>query len=652
MLTALTLLELLLVIGGILLLAMSVLAPYETLSWWAGWLGGSEMRKAEAASIAQTTRPEDQQLEEGPRYFSVYFSGIGDVAGDFAFPEETALLARLRERLPNTVVIQDIFPYSVINQALTGRRTFVWLWSRLVKIRSASGNNLLTSLINLRNFLQVLVCSDRRYGPIYGYATAKLIVESLKKAGYPEASGKPVTLMGFSGGAQICVSAAPYLRVLLRAPIQVAAIGGVICDDPGVRDVSHLYYLYGARDSLQWLVTWIFPGRWPWLWYSSWNRALRAGKITRERIGPMMHNDPGGYFDADARLPNGNSHAEQTIDHLIGIIRRADELEPLSGRLAGVEGLESLQSQNWDFDSQPSPARSWQEALEVVDRLKRLDGSDVNPVCRTTLLHHGQPTESVYVLLHGFTNCPFQWQSFADELFRSGANVLIPRLPRHGLQDRLTTTIGDLRAEELLAAMDTSLDAARGLGKKITVVGISLGAVMTSWAILHRADIDKAVLVAPSFGYRLLPAFLESRLNWLTSVAPNVFLWWDPRIRASMKPLHAYPRFPSRALYELGRITRDVLHESAKAPPRAREVVVVTNEADLAVRNEMTEEILRLWRNQGFSSVRTHIFNRDLRLIHDVIDPLQEHARISEVYPVLRALTLDRSSPGTRIDTD
>ncbi|HYZ85032.1 MAG TPA: alpha/beta fold hydrolase [Bryobacteraceae bacterium] len=644
----LTTLETLLLLGGILLIGMSLLAPFEALGWWAGWLGGAEHRDVGESSATKTAVAPDQvpasqqDLPEGPRYFAVYLSGVGDVSGDFAFPEEIALLKRLKEQSPDTVVIDDIFPYSVINAALTGRGTFVWLWKWLVRRRSAYGDSLLTSLINIRNFLQVLVCSDGRYGPLYGYGTAKLIRESLSKAGYPFGSGKPLTMIGFSGGAQMCVSAAPFLRVLLRAPVQVAAIGGVLCDDPGLRDVSNLYYLYGTGDWVQWVMALMFPGRWSWLSYSNWNRALRSGKIVRIPIGPMGHNDPGGYFDAEARLPNGHTHAGQTLAHLLDIIHRSDKLEPLPHGLAGVEGLESVNSQNWDFESQPSPARSWQQALEIVGRLQRLDRDDVNPVCRTVLHHHDHPTERVFVLLHGFTNCPWQWHAFANELFQSEANVLVPRLPRHGLEDRLNESFGDIRAEELIAGMDTAVDAARGLGQRVTLIGISLGAVLAAWTIQHRDDIDTAVLIAPSFGFRLIPKFLESRFLWLTGVAPNLFFWWDPRIKEAMTPPHAYPRFATRALHQIGRITRDVLHESARNAPKARHVVIALNEADLAVRNETTEEIIARWREHGYTSVTIHTFPRDLGLIHDIVDPAQAEAKISTVYPILLRLALGK----------
>ena len=58
--------------------------------------------------------------------------------------------------------------------------------------------------------------------------------------------------------------------------------------------------------------------------------------------------------------------------------------------------------------------------------------------CLSRLLTHGEKTERAVVLVHGLTNCPKQWELFGQEAFRRGWNVLILRLPEHGLGDRET----------------------------------------------------------------------------------------------------------------------------------------------------------------------------------------------------------------------
>ena len=84
---------------------------------------------------------------------------------------------------------------------------------------------LLAATINIRNILIVSVAADQRYGPIYNQGTAQIIHNSLLCYGYQP--GMPVTLIGYSGGGQMAVGAAPYLRRSLKAPIELISLSGV-----------------------------------------------------------------------------------------------------------------------------------------------------------------------------------------------------------------------------------------------------------------------------------------------------------------------------------------------------------------------------------------------------------------------------------------
>ncbi|HJX21342.1 MAG TPA: hypothetical protein VJ454_10165, partial [Steroidobacteraceae bacterium] len=94
---------------------------------------------------------------------------------------------------------------------------------------------------------------------------------------------------------------------------------------------------------------------------------------------------------------------------------------------------------------------AYEDAVRIATSIKDLDGPNVNPVCHTRLYTHGRRTERSLVLLHGFTNCPQQFDALGKQFFEMGWNVLIPRYPRHGYNDRLTNSIAELRLEHLLA---------------------------------------------------------------------------------------------------------------------------------------------------------------------------------------------------------
>jgi hypothetical protein len=160
---------------------------------------------------------------------------------------------------------------------------------------------------------QVAVSADQRYGPVYNLGVAKEIVASLLRHGYPLGSGKPVTLYGYSGGGQVALGAVPYLKKVLKAPVRVISMGGVMSSDPGLDALDALVHLDGAHDTTDDLGRIVFPGRWPLAAGSPWNRALAAGKITIREIGPFTHTGPGGYLDTERRLPDGRTHLVVTL---------------------------------------------------------------------------------------------------------------------------------------------------------------------------------------------------------------------------------------------------------------------------------------------------------------------------------------------------
>ena len=125
-------------------------------------------------------------------------------------------------------------------------------------------------------------------------------------------------------------------------------------------------------------------------------------------------------------------------------------------------------------------------------------------VCITKLYDHGKQTEHVIILLHGFTNCPEQFSEIGMQHFEAGSNVFIPRMPYHGLSDRLTDALVHLTVEDLAAFGDQIIDIAHGLGKKITVMGVSGSGTLVAWLAQNRTDIDFAFAIAPLFGLALI----------------------------------------------------------------------------------------------------------------------------------------------------
>ena len=307
------LVNLLIALGLLILLALTF-APLESLGWWAR--DGAEEAAQTVQELAQATATLDDSDYDG---YVIYLSGIGAIGGDSVPPEEIPLIEALGRRLPRTKVIHDVFPYSVANRGLTAQRPTSALWRWVEKLRLANPESLAGMLVNARNAMQLFVCADRRYGPAYNVGTAQEVMRALQRHGYPWRSGKPVTLIGWSGGAQISIGAAWYLG-MGDFPIRVISIGGMMADDYGLDRVQQLWHLRGTKDPFEKLGGIMFAGRWPHAVFSPWTNALAEGRIDIIDLGPMQHNVKNHYFDADAFAPDGRSYLQVTEDAIVAVL--------------------------------------------------------------------------------------------------------------------------------------------------------------------------------------------------------------------------------------------------------------------------------------------------------------------------------------------
>jgi len=281
------------------------------------------------------------------------------------------------------------------------------------------------------------------------------------------------------------------------------------------------------------------------------------------------------------------------------------------------------------------PATGYDDALGRLLRLRERDDATINPECHTILWTHGRKTDRAILLLHGFTNCPKQFEPFGAELYRMGWNVLIPRLPRHGRVNLMTDDLTGLTAEELVASGEEAMDIAHGLGERVTVVGLSSSAVVAAYLAQHRSDVDEAVLIAPALAPKGVPEFAARRATNILLALPNMFIWWDPAKKAaSPGPRQCYPRFPTHGLAQVYRLGFVTSAAAGREKPRARSIVIVTTASDEGVNNASVRDLGRRWTAMG-AEVRRFEFAASLGIHHDMIDPDQPYQRVADVYPAL-----------------
>lgn len=251
------------------------------------------------------------------------------------------------------------------------------------------------------------------------------------------------------------------------------------------------------------------------------------------------------------------------------------------------------------------------------------------------LLTHGAPTERVFVLLHGLTASPRQFEPFGRLLFEAG-NVFIPRLPRHGHADRLTDELRYLTAAELRAFAAETVAEARTLGRDVVVVGFSVGGLLSAWIAQHH-DVARSVSVAPFLGVAWLPSRLMRPAAIFALRAPNRFYWWDPRLRERLGPDHGYPRFATHAVAQAATLAADLFAEAASRSPRTRDARIVVNASETTVNNRAARRLAGIWARDRDGSPEVHRL-RGLPLSHDIIEPLRAPDLTSIVYPELFAL--------------
>lgn len=315
-------------LGGISLLVLwaltwAALSPLETIGWWAGWFDND----ADGDAVPAATQ---RETEMSPvRHYVLFLSGVGSASSQTMSFRERKFLAHLAQNLPHSVILDNIFPFAVNNQALTEHPRFARLWRWALHCKR-HGPRIFGKLINLRNIFQICTSIDARYGPLYNRAIARTLVRLLARHGYQPERAAPVMIVASSGAAQIALGAVPYLKEAIAAPVHVITIGGVFGSDPGLLAVDHFYHLYGTRDTtVPW--GWLDSRRWPIRSKSAWNRALAEGRVSRVPMPGVRHNGPRGYLDFHHPLPGEPTQVEQTAMQVAALIRH---YVPTTGRVA------------------------------------------------------------------------------------------------------------------------------------------------------------------------------------------------------------------------------------------------------------------------------------------------------------------------------
>ena len=286
------------------------------------------------------------------------------------------------------------------------------------------------------------------------------------------------------------------------------------------------------------------------------------------------------------------------------------------------------------------PPLDYADVAARVARRQVEDDSVVAPGGRSILMTHGQRTPRVFVLLHGFTNSPTQFQDVGARLFGGGDNVYIPRLPRHAEREAPVRALSRVLADELMMFADSTVDIARGLGDSVIVVGLSAGGSIAAWIAQWRAAVQRVVLIAPALGAGLLSDEYGRELVDIASVLPNV--------TRTAKPDTARPDMvqgtTSRGLAEVLSLGHRVRDQAQEYRPRVKDVIFLLNERDHTVSEKASLDLAQQWFDRG-ATVAVYRFPASARLPHNVLEQTGRGGNTEMVYPIITALARGMTPP-------
>lgn len=211
----------------------------------------------------------------------------------------------------------------------------------------------------------------------------------------------------------------------------------------------------------------------------------------------------------------------------------------------------------WDANYQAAVAGGDQSRLELA--LSLADTEYHHPECeqagtgpdqRSFCFHHQKITSKSFLLIHGFTACPYEMRELGEELYRQGHNVYGVRLAGHG------TTVADFAkagASDWKKSAQQGLEISSLLGERVIVIGESMGGTLA--AILGRDFPDlivKLVLCAPAFKFvnRMAPL---ARFSLVRKLIPQN----DMEIQYEWQLPYWYGMIPTSAVYELIKVAQE-----------------------------------------------------------------------------------------------
>jgi hypothetical protein len=169
---------------------------------------------------------------------------------------------------------------------------------------------------------------------------------------------------------------------------------------------------------------------------------------------------------------------------------------------------------------------------------------------------------------------------------------------------------------------------------------MSAGGAISAWIAQWRADVQRAVLIAPAIAVGLLSDEHAQELVDIASALPN--------IRRTTRPDTTRPDMvqgtTSRGLAEVLRLGQRVRDQAVDRAPRVKDIAFLLNARDRTVSEDAAVDLAQSWFDRD-ATVRVYKFPAALRLPHNVMEQTGRGGNTEIVYPVVTALARGMTPP-------
>ena len=249
-----------------------------------------------------------------------------------------------------------------------------------------------------------------------------------------------------------------------------------------------------------------------------------------------------------------------------------------------------------DLSSKPQPAKSYEEAAGRIDAIKAAeDELPLIPESKSIALLTGSEAATSVVIFHGYTSVPQQFRTVAEGYRAQGYNVWIPRLPYHGMQNKMTSAFSNIDSDVARRFADKNVDIAAGLGRDVIVIGFSGGGSLGTWAATERPDVAKTILISPVLHPLGIPRWADRPLVRALRLSPiDVYKWWDDEKKADNTEGYNYPRLSLKGLAAMLSLAHWSENEASDGVyPAKSPVLLVRNDGDQRLDSEYNEDFAR-----------------------------------------------------------